>query len=116
VDKKNRKELLEKYKEIKTYMGVVQIKNSINGKILIASYPNLKNKWLTLQGQLASGRHVNSQLQKDWNELGPEAFSYEVLEERKTDDVTDVRWEIKQMEKKWLLKLQPFGDRGYNRE
>ncbi len=115
MDKKNRKELMEEYKQLKTYMGVTKITNKTNGRIYLAAYPNLKNKWLTLQSQLASGMHVNTQLQKDWSELGPEAFTYEVLEEKKTDDAADVRWEVKQMEKQWLEKLQPYGDKGYNK-
>lgn len=115
MDKKNRKELLEEYKQLKTYMGIIQITNNASGKIYLASYPNLKNRWLTIQGQLVMGMHVNSQLQKDWNELGPEVFTCEVLEEKEADEVTDMRWELKQMEKPWLEKLQPFGDRGYNK-
>lgn len=55
MDMNKRKELIEEYKQIKIYMGVAQIKNQINGKIFIDSYPNLKNKWLTLQMQLDSG-------------------------------------------------------------
>ncbi|KKO50766.1 GIY-YIG nuclease family protein [Paenibacillus sp. DMB20] len=115
MDKQKRKELLEEYKQIKTYMGVFQIKNKTNGKIYIGSCPNLKNKWLTLESQLAMGRFANLQLQKDWKELGLEAFTYEVLEEKEADEIADKRWELKQMEKKWLEKLQPFGDKGYNK-
>lgn len=115
MDKKSRKELQEEYKQLKTYMGVIQITNIISGKIFIAAFPNLKNKWFTIQGQLLMGRYANSQLQKDWMELGPDAFSYEVLEEKETDEVTDMKWELKQMEKPWLEKLQPFGERGYNK-
>jgi len=115
MDKQRRKELLEQYKEIKTYMGVIQITNRINGKIFIAAYPNLKNRWLTIKSQLETGMHVNSQLQKDWNEYGPEAFDYKVLEEKDTEKVMDIPWEVKQMEKKWLEKLQPFGEKGYNK-
>jgi hypothetical protein len=114
MDKKNRKELLEEFRQIKIHMGVTQIKNKTNGKIYIHSYPNLKNKWLTLQGQLAVGMHTNAQLQKDWNQLGPEAFTYEVLEQKDTQDIMDIKWELKQMEKPWLEKFQPYGDKGYN--
>jgi hypothetical protein len=115
MDKQKRKELLEEYKKIKTYMGVIQITNKASGKIYVASYPNLKNKWLTIQAQLDMGRFVNAQLQQDWKELGPEAFTYEVLEEKDAGEVTDRRWELKQMTKPWLEKLQPYGDRGYNK-
>jgi hypothetical protein len=115
MDSQRRKELREQYKQIKVYMGVVQITNKVSGKIYITAYPNLKNRWLTLQGQLEVGLFTNPQLQKDWNELGAEAFTYEVLEQKDTEKVTDIRWELKQLEKLWLEKLQPYGDKGYNK-
>ncbi|MCP1311778.1 GIY-YIG nuclease family protein [Paenibacillus tyrfis] len=115
MDKSKRKELLEEFKQIKTYMGIIQITNKVNGKIFVDSYPNLKNKWMTIKMQLDMGRFANLELQKDWKEHGAEAFTYEVLEEQKTDDVTDMKWELKMMEKPWLEKLQPYGDRGYNK-
>ena len=115
IDKKSRKELLEEYKQLKSYMGVIQITNNASGKIYVAAYPNLKNKWLTIQGQLIMGTHANFQLQKDWKEMGPEAFTYDVLEEKESNEVTDMRWELKQIVKPWLEKLQPYEDRGYNK-
>ncbi len=115
MDKQKRKQLQEEYKQMKTYMGVVQITNHANGKIYVASYPNLKNRWLTVQAQLDMGRFVNSQLQQDWKEFGPESFSFEVLEQKESNDVSDVRWTVKQMAKPWLEKLQPYGDKGYNK-
>lgn len=96
-------------------MGVILITNQVNGKIYIAAYPNLKNKWLTIKRQLDMGMHVNAQLQKDWKELGSGSFTYEVLQEKEADKVTDKRWELKQLEKEWLEKLQPFGAKGYNK-
>lgn len=65
----------------------------MNGKIFITTYPNLKNQWLNM------GRYMNSQLQKDWNEMGRDAFTYEVLEQKEVKDVIDKRFELKQMEK-----------------
>lgn len=115
MDKNKRKEMQEQYKQMKTYMGVIQITNKVSGKIYVDSYPNLKNKWLTLQMQLDMGRFANSQLQKDWKELGPDAFTFEILEQKEADEITDMRWELKKVEKPWLEKLQPYGDRGYNK-
>lgn len=115
MDKNRRNELKEQFKQIKTYMGVYQIKNTVNGRIFISSCSNLKSRWLTIRGQLETGRYAISLLQKEWNEFGPDAFTYEVLEEKDTEGVTDMRWELKQMEKPWLEKLQPFGDKGYNK-
>ena len=100
---------------MKTYMGVFQVKNNVNGKIFIDSCSNLKNRWFTLKMHLDTGRHPNSELQKDWNSFGPEAFTYEVLEQKEADKVTDVRWELKKLKQKWLEKLEPYGDRGYNK-
>jgi hypothetical protein len=115
MDHNKRRELLEEFKQIRTYMGVSQIKNKINGKIFIDSYSNMKNKWFTLQMQLNMGRFANAGLQKEWREFGADAFDYEVLEQKETDKVTDMRWELKQILKPWLEKLQPYGDRGYNK-
>ncbi len=115
MEKQKRKELLEAYKQQKTMMGVIQIKNEKNGKLFIKGFSNLKNKWFSQCAQLASGRHMNLALQKDWSEFGPEAFSYEVLEEKSTEDMPDVRYEVRQMEGKWLERLAPYGDRGYNK-
>lgn len=115
MDKQRRKELLEEYKQIKIFMGVIQITNKINGKIYVDSYPNLQNKWGAIQTQLNMGMFVNAQLQQDWREYGPEAFTFEVLEKKEAGDVIDMRWELKQLKKQWLEKMQPFGDRGYNK-
>lgn len=115
MDKSKRRELLEEFKQIKTYAGVVQITNTTNGKIFIDSYPNLKNKWSTIQAQLEMGMFANLALQKDWKVLGKDAFVYEVLEQKDIELMHDMRWEVKVMVKPWLEKLQPYGDRGYNR-
>jgi hypothetical protein len=115
MDTNRRKELVDQFKEIKTYMGVIQVTNTQNGKRYIDGYPNLKNKWHTLQMQLNLGSFANPEFVADWKRFGQEAFTYEVLEEVCTEDVHDVKWELKQLEKKWLERLQPYGDQGYNR-
>jgi hypothetical protein len=116
LDKQKKKDLQEQYKMVKTYMGVIQMKNNVNGKIFIDAFPNIKNKWITLRLQLDMKQHANSELQKDWNELGEVAFEYSVLEEKDTTDILDARWETKKMLKVWLEKLQPYGLKGYNKQ
>lgn len=115
---KTRHELREEYKQIKYKMGVFQIKNISNGKIFISSSLDLKAIWHSQRLQLETGTHVNSDLQKDWNEFGPENFSYEILEEiqEKDDKPLDYRKEIKALEQIVIEDLQPFGDKGYNRK
>ena len=116
VDKMDRKkELKQQYKQIKTEGGIYQIRNTINQKILVAATPNLK----TLNGrhvELRRGGHRNKQLQEEWNQFGEDAFVFEVLEvlEEKKEGYFDKADELKKLEKKWLDKLQPYGERGYN--
>lgn len=114
-EKKRRKELLEQFEQIKTSMGIYKISNTNNGKIFIGTCSNLKNKWIMIREQLNMGRFLNLELQKDWKVFGEDHFVYEVIEEKEVKEDTDTRWELKQMEKAWLEKLQPYGERGYNR-
>lgn len=115
MDRKN--ELKRLYKETKTEAGVYQIRNTINQKIMIDSTTNLK----TINGkkfQLELGSHKNKLLQKEWNQYGKDAFVFEVLEVLEHDDSEffDIAGELKKLEEKWMNKLQPFGDKGYNKE
>jgi len=113
-----RKELIRQYKEMKTEAGVYQIKNTKNSKVFVASTPNIK----TMNGKrmmLGGGSHRNKKLQQEWDEYGDEAFVIEVLEilkekEDEEDVFFDKTGELKKLEQKWLEKLQPYGERGYN--
>lgn len=115
MDSQRRKALLAQYKEMKTYMGVIQITNRTNGKVFVAGFPNLKNKWMTIKAQLDAGRYANLELQRDWHALGEGAFSYEVLEEKATTPEMDVKWEVQRMTNAWLDKIEPHMARGYNK-
>ncbi|HEY5584411.1 MAG TPA: GIY-YIG nuclease family protein [Ruminiclostridium sp.] len=110
-----RKELVQQYKKIKIEAGIYQIKNIKNQKVFVKSSIDLK----TMTGkrvQLLGGVCKNKQLQEEWNQYGEEAFSFEVLEvlEEKTEGFFDKKDEFKRLEKKWLEKLQPYEDSGYN--
>jgi hypothetical protein len=109
-----KKELKMQYKETKTIAGVYQIKNTINNKVFIGSTKNLK----TLNGvkfTLETGTSYNKELQKEWNEYGKNAFIIEELERLKEDQQpSNLKNDLKELEEKWLEKLQPYGERGYN--
>ncbi|TEB05999.1 hypothetical protein Psch_03041 [Pelotomaculum schinkii] len=110
-----KKELKQQYKEMKTQGGVFQIRNLKNQKVFVDSIPNLKMKTGKLM-LLRSGGYKNRQLQEDWNQFGEDAFVFEVLEvlEEKSDGFFDKADELKKLKTKWIEKLQPFGERGYN--
>jgi hypothetical protein len=65
---------------------------------------------------LTIGRHDNAALQNDWNQFGPDVFSFEILEIVKPSDHPNfsLEDELTLLEEIWLEKLQPFGERGYN--
>jgi group I intron endonuclease len=114
---KTRKELKEEYKQMKFRMGVFQIRNSINGKIFIGSSLDLNAAWNSHKFRLDFGMHENYELQKDWKELGPENFIYEILDEIKQseDKPIDYKKEIKTLEEMIIAELQPFENKGYNK-
>lgn len=113
----SRKELKRQYKEMKTEGGIYQIRNTKNEKIFVTSTPNLK----TINGrhiELQQGGHRNKHLQDEWKQYGEDAFVFEVLEvlEEKEGSYFDKSYELKKLENKWIEKLKPFGERGYNKE
>ncbi|MEH7512243.1 GIY-YIG nuclease family protein [Gottfriedia acidiceleris] len=110
-----KKELKMQYKETKVQAGIYQIKNIINQKIFIVSTKNLK----TINGkkfELEAGSCTNKILQQEWNEYGKESFVFEELEILKEEDISPlgIKGDLKRLEEKWLEKLQPYGERGYN--
>jgi len=96
--------------------GVFQIKNIANGKVLLGSSLNLEGPLNKHRFMLRINGHPNKELQKDWNELGPDQFIFEILETVpiKDDPNFNLKDELTLLEEIWLEKLQPFDERGYN--
>jgi hypothetical protein len=115
-NKKTRKELQQEYKERVKPSGVYQVKNLANGKVLLGSSLNLEGLLNRNRFTLRNNSHTNKELQKDWNELGPDQFTFEILEvvQVRDDPNFNLKDELTLMEQVWLEKLQPFGERGYN--
>ena len=115
-DKMDRKkELKEMYKQIEIQAGIYQIRNTVNNKVLVVATANLKT--MTGRGSFfGTGTHFNHALQKDIEQYGKDAFVFEVLEvlEKKKEPGFDEAWELKKLEKKWLDKLEPYDEQGYN--
>ncbi len=114
IDKKGMK---RQYKQHVPPMGIFQIKNLVNGKILIGSAKNLHGQINSCKFQLKHGLHMNRALQLDYTQLGEGKFSFEVvdyLEPRKEPNY-DSTADLKTLEEMWLDKLQPYDEKGYNR-
>jgi len=99
-------------------MGVFQIKNRINGKILIGSSPNLPGILNRFRFSLKMGTCPNKALQAEWQAFGAGAFEFGVLEElAPLDDPGYTPDEdLDLLVSLWFEKLRPYGDRGYNKE
>lgn len=114
----SRKELKRAYQEQEKPAGVFQIKNTVNGKVLLGSSMNLNGPLNSHRFMLTIGSHRNRVLQQEWNQYGPDAFVFEILEQVKvTDDPHfNLDDELTLLEQIWLEQLQPFGERGYNKD
>lgn len=111
-----RKELKLTYKETPRPMGVYQIKNTVTGRLLVASGMDLPGNFNSNRFQLNMKSHRNKELQADWNLYGPDAFTFEVLESINPEKTAKEDWRsaVAELEEKWLDTLQPYGDKGYH--
>ena len=116
MDKDRQRELKQSYKETKLPMGVYQVRNKVNGRIFIGSASNVSGKLNSIRFQLGVGSYRCAGLQKEWLEFGEDGFEFEILELLDQDKIESylLKDELKKLEKKWLEKLEPYGDKGYN--
>lgn len=111
-----KKELKNQYKETRFPMGVFQIKNQINGKVLIDSSLNMPAKWKRHLTELKFGSHRNKTLQQEWKEFGETAFVYEVVAELAYKNATEnYGKEVTILAELYVEELMPFGEKGYNK-
>ena len=113
---KTRKDIHREYKERSIPAGIYQVKNTVNGRVLLGSSLNLEGPLNRHKFMLKIGSHTNKALQKDWDEFGPDCFVFEILEmvKVKEDPNFNLKDELTLLEQIWLEELQPFGERGYN--
>jgi hypothetical protein len=108
----DRKARVRQYKETARPAGVYRVRNTAKRKSLVGSTVDLAGMLNRLRFQLENGSHPDRELQSDWNESGPNAFEFEVLDrlepkaERDYDPIEDLRV-LKEM---WLHKLAESGE------
>jgi hypothetical protein len=76
----DRKVLIREYKETPRPAGVYRVHNTVKNRTLVGSSTNLPGILNRHRFQLENGSHMDHDLQRDWNESGPEAFKFEVLD------------------------------------
>ena len=115
---KSKKDLKREYQNAPRRAGVYKIENRRNGRVLLGSARNVHGPLNSHRFQLNLGTHRNAELQRDWREHGADAFVFEVLEElvvREGDPDFSLDDELGKLEARWIARLEPFGERGYNR-
>jgi group I intron endonuclease len=113
----NKSEIKKQYKQTLTPMGVYQLKNLANGKILIGSSKNLPARKNRFDMEISMGTVTDENLLQDFRKYGREGFVFEVLDylDPKEDPAYNYTEDLKTLEEMWIEKLQPFDERGYNK-
>ena len=112
-----RKAMKDEYKQALRPMGVFQVRNLVNGKVMIVRGLNIDGKINSTRFQLEMGSYMNKELQQDWKTYGADKFVFEVLEllEPVEGPAPDYAQELEVFEELWLEKVQPYGEHGYHK-
>jgi hypothetical protein len=111
----DRKARAREYRETPRPAGIFRIRNTVTGRSLIGSTPDIPGMLNRQRFQLQNGSHADKELQSDWNEHGPEAFTFETLDRLEpVDEPTyDPAEELRHLKKMWLEKLTAAGEALY---
>src|SRR5262245_18089545 len=112
----DRKALIRAYKQSCRPMEVFRVRNTVNGMSFVGSSTHLPGMLNRQRWRLGMGMHANRELQKAWNEVGPDGLMFEIVDtlaapERPDYDPSE---DLRALEELWLDRLSPFDDRGYN--
>lgn len=112
----DKKALIQAYKETPRPMGVYCVRNTVNGRSLVGSSRDLPSILNRERTTLRFGVHRNVPLQNDWNQLGADAFVFEVLDTLTPPDDApnyDPREDLVVLETLWIERLSPYVEGGY---
>ena len=113
----NRKARTREYKKTPRPAGVYRIRNSVTGKSLIGSTTDLPGMLNRQRFQLENGSHPDTELQRDWDELGSESFEFQALDtlKPKDDPAYDASDDLRVLKQMWLEKLTASGESLYGK-
>ena len=110
--KSRRRQLVSEYKQTRPEAGVYRVVNRQNGKMLLASSPNLPS----VHSKMEFARSTNAatifgyKMAPDVRQFGIEAFSLEILEVLETRPEmaqTEILADLKTLEELWREKFDP---------
>ena len=112
----DRKALAREYKASRRPMGVYCVRNLHTGDTLIGRSTDLPAILNRERTSLRFGGHPNRRLQQDWNTLGADAFSFEVLDTLAWPDDTpdfDPTNDLVLLESLWRERMPPDSEGRY---
>ncbi len=103
MEKARKKEIARAYAERTRVQGVFAVRCAPTGEVWISSSRNLDTQKNSVWFALRTGGHPNKVAQAAWNTYGEDAFTYEILEELKDDDLTPLGFRdlLKARERDW---------------
>ncbi len=104
----DRRKAIREYKETPRPAGVYRVRNRVSGRSLVGSSVDLPSILNRQRAALRLGSHADRELQRDWNELGPDAFDFEALDTLpRPEDAPDYdpRPDLAVLEQLWREKL-----------
>ena len=113
----DRRALIRTYKETPRPAGVYRVRNVATGKSLVGSTADLPGMMNRQRFDLENGSHLDTELQRDWDELGSDSFEFETLDrlEPKDDPGYDLREDLRVLQRMWVDKLTECGESLYER-
>jgi hypothetical protein len=103
-----KKELKLQYKQMRPPMGIFIIRSKVSNKCYIQTTQDFRCGFNGTKVRLAGGIHPNRELQKEWNDLGAENFTIEILESLEYDkdgSKTDYTEDLALLQMIWEEKL-----------
>jgi hypothetical protein len=107
----DRKAMLRQYKETPRAAGLFAVRNTADGGLLVGVSTDLPAMLNRQRFQLQTGMHADKALQADWDRVGPDAFSFEVLDglERAEGADSDLRDDLRTLHGMWVARLASAG-------
>jgi hypothetical protein len=111
----DRKARVREYKEQPPEAGIYRVLNTSAGTALVGSTPNLPGMLNRQHFQLEMGSHPDRELQDDWNALGADAFTFEVLDrlEAEGGSAEELAEDLAVLKDLWLERLRAAGNALY---
>jgi hypothetical protein len=109
MQKEDKKKLLERYKNRVLTGGIIAIKNSVNGRVLLEATLDIEGRQNRFNFVKSTGMPAELNIRNDWEKYGSGVFSFEVLEKlTKKDGQTKEEFakDIEVLKELWLEKYR----------